>query len=67
MQADHQWAVSLEGDSFDLEDARELFGAGTELRICMIQISPDRNPTRGRHRYPLARIDPVRNSASATS
>src|SRR6266496_464076 len=45
MSKEHDWAVSLEGDPFDLEDARDLFGAGEEVVVCTIRIPPDRTPT----------------------
>jgi hypothetical protein len=31
--SEHRWAVVLEGDPFDLESARELFGAGADIEV----------------------------------
>jgi hypothetical protein len=40
-----RWAVSLEGEAFDLEDARDLFAATAAIRVCTINVPVDRNPT----------------------
>jgi hypothetical protein len=37
--------VSLEGEPFDLEDARELFADLADIRISTINVSIDRDPT----------------------
>jgi hypothetical protein len=45
MAAKHKWAVRLDGEAFDLEDARELFGGGTEFHVCEIEVPGDLSPT----------------------
>jgi hypothetical protein len=40
-----RWAVALEGDPFDIEDARALFAQHDEVQIGVIEVAPDRNPT----------------------
>src|SRR5437588_4869876 len=40
-----RWAVSLEGEAFDLEDARDLFAATAAIRVCTISVPVNRNPT----------------------
>jgi hypothetical protein len=40
-----RWAVALEGDPFDIEDARDLFAKHDEVQVCIIEVAPDRNPT----------------------
>ena len=38
-------AVALEGDPFDIEDARDLFAKHDEVQVRIIEVAPDRNPT----------------------
>ena len=40
-----RWAVALEGDAFDIEDARDLFAQHEEVQVRVIEVAPDRNPT----------------------
>jgi hypothetical protein len=40
-----RWAVALEGDPFDIEDARDLFAKHDEVQVRIIEVAPDRNPT----------------------
>src|SRR5215510_7554906 len=40
-----RWAVALEGEPFDIEDARGLFAKHDEVQIRIIEVAPDRNPT----------------------
>lgn len=40
-----RWAVALEGDAFDIEDARDLFVQPEEVQVRVIEVAPDRNPT----------------------
>src|SRR5436309_1611155 len=40
-----RWGVALEGDAFDIEDARDLFAQHDEVQVRIIEITPDRNPT----------------------
>jgi hypothetical protein len=40
-----RWAAALEGEPFDLEDARNLYGSGTEVRVCTIEVLGNRTPT----------------------
>jgi hypothetical protein len=38
------WAVALEGESFELEDAAELFANTARISVCKINVAADRNP-----------------------
>jgi hypothetical protein len=41
-----RWAIALEGDAFDIEDARDLFAQpGHVIQVRIIEVAPDRNPT----------------------
>ena len=40
-----RWAVALEGDAFDIEDARNLFAQHDEVQVRVIEVAPERNPT----------------------
>jgi hypothetical protein len=39
-----RWAVALEGEAFDIEDARDLFAQPGEVQVRVIEVAPDRNP-----------------------
>jgi hypothetical protein len=40
-----RWAVALEGDPFDIENARDLFAKHDKVQVRIIEVAPDRNPT----------------------
>jgi hypothetical protein len=46
MHGSTRWAVALEGDAFDIEDARDLFAQSDDvIQVRIIEVAPDRNPT----------------------
>jgi hypothetical protein len=40
-----RWAVALEGDAFDIENARDLFAGHDEIQVRVIEVASDRKPT----------------------
>jgi len=40
-----RWAVALEGDAFDIEDAHDLFAQHEEAQVRIIEVAPDRKAT----------------------
>jgi hypothetical protein len=39
------WAVALEGDAFDIEDAHDLFAQHEEVQVRIIEVAADRKAT----------------------